>query len=63
MNEKNLSLARSADFRQMIDNGAAIADEIEEQVRELASKMHRIHGGDWRSRVDHDTGFISVRQL
>jgi hypothetical protein len=62
MNEKNLSLARSVDFRQMIDNGTTVADEIEELVRELASKMQRIHGGEWGFKIDHNVRAIFIAE-
>jgi hypothetical protein len=63
MNEKNLVLARRSDrFRQMLDHGSFIVDEIRQDAERLAEKMQRIHGGEWLTRVDHDTGYVSVRQ-
>jgi hypothetical protein len=53
---------RTTDFRQMLDNGKAIADEIEADARRLAEKMRRIHGGNYKIKVDHDCGFVFINR-
>jgi hypothetical protein len=63
MNEKNFILARRSDrFRQMLDNGSSIVEEIKQDAEHLAEKMQRVHGGEWLTRIDHETGYVSVRQ-
>jgi hypothetical protein len=56
-------VGREADFRQMIENGTAIAEDIETDARRLAEKMERIHGEKYRVLIDHDVGLISVRAI
>lgn len=58
---KDNTIQRSADFAQMLANGAAIVEGVEVDALRLAEKMKRIHGGSWLSHVDHATGFILIR--
>ena len=52
--------SREADFRQMLDNGAAIAEEIEADAKLIAEKMRRAHGGEYMVDVDHDCGLVFI---
>jgi hypothetical protein len=52
--------SRAAVFRQMLDDGATLADEIERDVRSLVEKMERLHGGAWYSQVDHQIHAIFI---
>lgn len=31
-------------------------------TRVLADMMREVHGGEWRTDVDHETGFIVIRK-
>ncbi|MGB3389189.1 MAG: hypothetical protein WBA88_14505 [Pseudaminobacter sp.] len=53
----------SIDFRQMLDNGAAIAEEIEADAKRLAEKMERIHGEAYCVLIDHEVGLVVVRGI
>lgn len=36
---------------------------IEKRTEEIASAMSVLHGGAWRTQVDHDAGFVLVARL
>jgi hypothetical protein len=52
--------SRVAVFRQMLDNGGALADEIERDARSLAEKLERLHGGRWCPRIDHQVHAVLI---
>lgn len=33
---------------------------IERSAARIATEMTRIHGGEWRTMIDHQTGFVLV---
>lgn len=45
-----------------IKEGSAILESIDMTTRVLADMMREVHGGEWRTDVDRETGFIVVRK-
>lgn len=45
-----------------IKEGSALLESIDMTTRVLAGMMREVHGGDWRTDIDHDTGFIVIRK-
>ena len=43
------------------DNPVDKKKEVADSVRAAAAAMAQIHGGEWTTQVDHDTGFILIR--
>lgn len=42
--------------------GVSLLEAINMTTRVLAGMMRDAHGGEWRTDVDHETGFIVVRK-
>lgn len=64
MSKRNSALAPRPDqFGQMLDNGVAIANEIEADMQRLAEKMQRVHGTECRGDVDYSLGLILIRPV
>jgi len=40
----------------------APADPVARLAQVIAMEMEAIHGGDWVVRVDHQTGYVTIRQ-
>lgn len=51
---------RSADFRQMLDNGAAVGDQIQADALRIAEKMRRVHGGHWGILICHESQMVTI---
>lgn len=55
---------KPTDFRPMLDNAAAEARAIDNEINVLASllaeKMRCAHGDDYRVQIDHQNKFVMV---
>lgn len=59
MKSTNKNLVVDA-FGQAVQDGQAIARTIQEAADDLAFLMQQLHGGSYRTDVNHETGYVLI---